>query len=208
MNEPDLDRHLDEQLRGSFAPPPAGQFAAMAAAATATGSARPRPLWPWLLAAAALLVVGLLLYPSPRRGPEGHDGQQLGSLWAAAYHDAMAKGFSSNAASGGCCEPGFDLLQACQQRFSARLDVERDGPVAVLGGYCGLPTGGCMTLLARTEGSPVCVYVVPREHDPHVELPAGSDLHLARRELDGLVLYALSTSPASTTLAEFLVPRP
>jgi hypothetical protein len=78
--------------------------------------------------------------------------------------------------------------------------------VKLVGCYCGLPTGGCMALLVRTNGDPVCVYVMPCAQDPRPRLPAASTLHLARRELGSLVLYALSTSPADDTLAGFVAP--
>lgn len=191
MNENELDRRLDERLRAAFAPPPDEAFAA--AAARVVPRPAPRPFWPWLLAAAALLLVGILLWERPRRGPEGHDGEQLGALWAAAYEDAVARGFEGGRGMGmgmgmGCCEPGFDLGASCQQRFAKRLELHGAGGLQLVGGYSGLSTGGCMAMLARHGGAPVCVCVVRAEQDPRVELPAGSSLHLARRELDGLVL--------------------
>jgi len=202
MNEHDeLDRNLDDQLRAAFAPPPAAAFASQAAAV----AQRPvhRPGWPWLLAAAALLLVAFLWFDRPARGPEGHDGRELGAMWAAAYEDAVARGFSSG---GGCCEPGFDLRSACQQQFATRLELASAGGVSLVGGYCGLSTGGCMAVLAKQGSEPVCVCVVKKDQDPHVELPPGSPLHLARREVGDLVLYALSQSPAPAALEQFTVP--
>lgn len=208
MNEHEhpLDRQLDEQqldqqLRGAFVPPSEDVMAAVAR--NAVHMPRPIARWPWFLAAAALLVVALLWTARPqRRGPEGHDGQQLGAMWAAAYDDAVAQGFGGV----GCCQVGLDLPKACHERFSCGLEVARDSHVSVLGTYSGLPTGGSMTLLANAAGAPVCVCVVPAKNDPRVELPVASALHLARRELGDLVLYSLSRSPMTAALDAFVVP--
>lgn len=203
----DDDRHerrLDDQLRAAFAPPPAAVFTATARRAA---SVPPQPfafrVVPWLLAAAALLVLALLFLEKPRRGPEGHDGHELGAMWAAAYEHALAEDFGG----GACCEPDVDLAKLCEEKFASRLDLGPAGTVKLLGCYCGdQPTGGCMVLLARTNGAPVAVYVLPSSKDPRPELPADSGLQLARREMGALVLYALSKSVAAETLAEFVVP--
>jgi hypothetical protein len=63
-----------------------------------------------------------------------------------------------------------------------------------------------MAVLAKHGSEPVCVCVVRAEQDPHVELPPGCALHLARREVGDLVLYALSQSPAPAALEQFVVP--
>ncbi len=199
MTDPHDDR-LDERLRAAFAPPSANVFATQARTAAAP-SAR-RTMWPWLLAAAALIVTIAFAIARPRRGPEGHDAQQLGALWAAAYEHAVAQGFSG----GSCCMPGLDLGKACQEKFAMKLGLGDQSSVKLLGCYCGLSTGGCMALLARTNGDPVCVYVVPCTQDPRPRLPAGSTLHLARREMGSVVLYALSAAPAPDTLAGFVGP--
>ena len=39
-----------------------------------------------------------------------------------------------------------------------------------------------------------------------IVMPAGSKLHLARRELGELVLYALSPAPADAALMQFVMP--
>jgi hypothetical protein len=201
MNEQELDRQLDESLRAAFVPPSVDVMAAVARDAMHT----PRPVrrWPWFVAAAALLVVTLFLVARPQlRGPEGHDGQQLGAMWAAAYDDAVAQGFGGV----GCCQMGVDVRKACHERFSCGLDLARDSHVSVLGSYSGLPTGGSMTLLTNASGAPVCVCVVPAKNDPRVELPVASNLHLARRELGDLVLYSLSRSPTTAALDAFVLP--
>jgi hypothetical protein len=73
----------------------------------------------------------------------------------------------------------------------------------VHGCYCGLPTGGCVAALANTGEGAVGVFVVPRAQDPQPCLPANCALHLARRELGPLVLYAVSRSPQAGPLAQF-----
>ena len=198
MNTP--DDQLDARLRAAFALPPSSVFAAQARAVAVPHHARPR--WPWLLAAAALLVTIALAITRPVRGPEGHDANELGAMWAAAYEHALEQGFSG----GSCCVPGLDLAKACEEKFAVKLGLGAESPVKLLGCYCGLPTGGCMALLARTNGDAVCVYVVPCGRDPRPRLPDQSNLHLARRELGSLVLYALSASPADDTLAGFVAP--
>ena len=196
MNVP-LDDRLDAELRAAFAPPPAAEFAAMA-----TRVAGPAPRrWPWLLAAAAaLLVVALwsLRESPPSASPRGHE---VGAMWLAAFEHALADGF----AGGSCCEPDLDLGRECEARFAARLDL-LPSAVRLLGCYCGLPTGGCMAVLARTNDTPVCVYVLPRSEDPRPQLPAGCRFDLARREVGDLVLYAISESVSAATLAEFVAP--
>lgn len=206
--EPVREHAVDAVLRAAFTPPPAATFTAVARAAVDAAPERTgqRPRWPWLAAVAAMLVVALLLAVRPAqpvRGPEGHDGAELGAMWVAAYENALAQGF----AGGGCCTPGVDLARTCEEKFASRLGLGPAGSVRLLGCYCGdRPTGGCMVLLARTAGEPVCVYVLPRQHDPHPRLPEGSTLRLARREMGRLVLYALSKPTASDTLGEFVVP--
>ncbi|HEX6812899.1 MAG TPA: hypothetical protein VF384_14845 [Planctomycetota bacterium] len=199
MNTESDDR-LDARLRAAFAPPPATAFAAQARAVTAPHHGVRK--WPWLLAAAALVVTLVLAIGRPARGPEGHDAHELGAMWAAAYADAKENGFSG----GSCCTPGLDFGKACEEKFAVKLSLGDGAPVQLVGCYCGLPTGGCLAVLVRTNGDPVCVYVVPRGQDPKARLPQGSTLHLARREIGALVLYALSESPAAETLAGFVGP--
>ncbi len=203
MNENDPDDRLDDALRAAFAPPPAAVFRALAErTAHPAPVARPRPFWPWLLAAAAALVLAVLWLERPRRGPEGHDGKDLGRLWTAAYEDASARGFTRS-----CCEPEFDLASACRERFAAVIALADGSSVEVIGCYCGVPAGGGMVLLAKDAGAPCCVYVLPRARDPGVELPAGSPLRLARRELGDLVLYGLGAAPVEPALAQFVLPQ-
>lgn len=203
MNDHDAnDAALRAQLRAAFQPPPAAEFAAMAAAVTSSpdiGAGRRR--WPWwILAAAAAVLAAVLLLPGPKRGPQGHDGRELGALWAAAYQDAMKRGFEDPT----CCT-GVDLEAVCRTLCCTQVELPETSDVALLGGYCGLPTGGCTMLLARHDSAPVCIHLLPRAKDPGVQLPPGSGLHLARRELGDVVLYALCPDGAAATLAEFRV---
>lgn len=203
MNEADFDRRLDAALRQAFAPPSDAALAELAAQATAV---RRPPRWPWLVAAAALLVVAITFLAWPRpRGPEGHDGAQLGALWAAAYTDAVGQGFHQGSGTG-CCNVGLDLPTTCRQQFSCALDVAKGSDLNLLGTYQGQPTGGGMTLLATVGTAPVCVCIVPKAKDPRVKLPRDSGLHLQRRELGEVVLYAVSKQPVEDALAGFVVP--
>ncbi len=185
-----LDERLDAMLRGSFSPPPDASFANLACAVAKRPSAR----W-WvhgLLAAAALLVsLGVwILARDTTSGPEGHDGQELGALWAAAYEHAIA-GEASGAVS--CCDPDLDFCATCEQQFSVRLSLGGDNAELTLRGcYRGLPTGGCVAALIDTPNGPVGVFAISRERDPAPQLPASSALQLVRRELGPLVLYAVA----------------
>lgn len=197
-----FDDALDARLRHVFRPPVEAQFADLARAATQAPSWRQhRRWWPWVVAAAAaLLTIGMLVL-RPSRGPEGHDGRELGALWAAAFAHAKASGFGS----GSCCDPQLDFGRECERRFSVRLGLDDASALKLHGCYCGLSTGGCVAVLAETSDGPVGVFAVPRSRDPRPVLPAGSRLHLARRELGPLVLYAVSSRANDRALAQFRV---
>lgn len=194
------DDRLDQRLRAAFSAPPAEQFADLAAHAIrgTAPSQRTRPLWPWLLAAAALLALTFLWLDGPRRGPQGQDAAQLGRLWAAAYADAHASGFSSS-----CCDAQFDLPTRCRERLGAALELVDAAGVDVIGCYCTGPDGGTMILLTQQGDQHGCICVLPRRNDPGVELPAGSDLQVARRELGPLVLYAIGPRADAAQLRAF-----
>ncbi|MBL8732063.1 MAG: hypothetical protein JNN13_06810 [Planctomycetes bacterium] len=198
----EFDRHLDAALRQAFVPPEPATFAAMAQAAARPVASRWR--WPLVVAAAALFAVVLQLAWPRARGPEGHDGHQLGALWAAAYADAVDRGFEEHG-MGGCCM-GLDMAQACRDRFACGLALAQGSQVTVLGEYDGRPTGGSMALVAKAGDVPLCVYILPKGKDPRVRLPRDCNLRLGRRDLGDLVLYAVSKQPAEAALAAFVVP--
>ena len=121
MNDPDDDLNddlIDEQLRQAFAPPPAEHYAEVA-----SGVSRPvRPLWTWVVAAAAALLLVALIWDDrsatrPIVGPEGHSGAQLSAMWVAAYDHAIDTGFGV----GGCCEASLDLQAKCREVCGAAL---------------------------------------------------------------------------------------
>lgn len=207
MNTDELDDdRLDAELRAAFAPPPASVLAERARAATLPVRVTPTRRSPWwfvVAAAAAILAAVFLFADRPPRGPEGHDGHELGRMWAVAYEHALHHGFEGTS----CCSPDVDLGKACEERFATRLGLGAASEVQLLGCYCGSePTGGCMALLARSNGEPIAVYVLPCEHDPRPELPSDSPLHLARREMGRVVLYALSKTPVPRALDDFVAP--
>jgi hypothetical protein len=199
-----IDHELDARLRAAFAPPAAASLAEHAARAARPSPRPPGRWWPWLAAAAALAGITLLVLAGPRRGPEGHDGRELGALFVASYRDALAHGFDCSS----CCTPDIDLPAVCQATFAARLDLPANPDVELLGCYGGLPTGGCIALLTTAGGTPTCVFVVPRRNDPRIVLPDGCELHLARRVVGELVLYALSPSADTDALERFVAPTP
>lgn len=204
MNAP-RDRHddvLDAQMRAAFASPAAHELSELARAATRVAPVRPLyPKWPWLLAAAALLLAIGFLVARPARGPEGHDAHELGALWAAAYEHADASGFGGSS----CCDPKLDFGSECEKHFAVRLGLDGSSGVTLHGCYCGLPTGGCVAVLAETPDGPMGVFAVPRGRDPRPVLPAGSSLQLSRRELGPIVLYAVSPRAPAAPLAAFRV---
>ncbi|MCA8954643.1 MAG: hypothetical protein KDC87_01135 [Planctomycetes bacterium] len=189
------DDALDARLRAAFDPPTEPRLSDMARRAAV--AARP-PLWPWLVTAAAVaLTIGMLVWSRHPRGPEGHDGATLGAVWVAAFEDASARGFG-----GTCCDCGFDLAEHCRTVQVPALEL-RSAESSVSGCYRGVSTGGCACLIAKQGDRPVCVYLVPAARDPGVRLPAGCRLHLARRNVGSLVLYALGEQPAEALLQQF-----
>lgn len=200
-----IDARLDAELRAAFAPPPAVEFAAMA-----QDAARPRTapwLAPVLMAAAALLVaLGVFLLASAGRtkGPEGHDGEELGAMWAAAYRHAVAE---TGVPAASCCDPALDFCACCAEQFDVRLALGDGGKgLRLRGGYRGLPTGGCVAAVLDTPDGPIGVFAVPRKCDPGACLPKDLELQLARREVGDLVLYAVAGKrqpPAQRELEQF-----
>lgn len=192
------DARLDAMLRSAYAPPPDELLAQASRAATAP---QPRRLpWQWLLAAAALLLTFVIWHAVKAPvGPEGHDGKQLGALWAAAYEHALA---NPRAADGKpfCCDPSQDFCRTCEQRFSVRLGFgAANAGITLRGCYCGLSTGGCVAALVETENGPIGVFVLPRSMDPEPVLPERSSLRIARRELGRIVLYGVGGHAADPT---------
>lgn len=193
------DARLDAMLRRAFAPPP-DELLAQAAIA-ATSPRRRRLPWQWLLAAAALLLTFLIWHAAKAPvGPEGHDGKQLGALWAAAYEHALANP-QGNDGKPFCCDPSLDFCRTCEQRFAVRLGFGAgNAGVTLRGCYCGLSTGGCVAALVDTAAGPIGVFVLPRSMDPEPELPAKTPFRLVRRELGQLVLYGLGGEAVDPTL--------
>lgn len=192
------DARLDAMLRRAYAPPP-DELLTQAAQAATVLPRRGLP-WQWLLAAAALLMTFLVWHATKAPvGPEGHDGKQLGALWAAAYEHALANPRAPDGKQF-CCDPSQDFCRTCEQRFSVRLGLGAGSAgVTLRGCYCGLSTGGCVAALLETSTGPVGVFVLPRSRDPKPELPSASSLRLARRELGKVVLYAVGGHRADPT---------
>jgi hypothetical protein len=110
------------------------------------------------------------------RGPEGHDGRQIGAMWVAAYDHAIDTGFGT----AGCCESQTDFSEKCREVCGQTLSFVGAEDAQVLGCYSGLPTGGCVGLLLRVQGDPVSVFVVRRDADPHPMISSCDDVSSAR----------------------------
>jgi hypothetical protein len=205
--DPATDDRIDGLLRRAYAPPPAADVASAAAAAM-TAPVRRAATVRWLAAAAALLLAvgGWLLARGPV-GPEGHDGAQLGAMWAAAYEHALANRDAPDGKSF-CCDPTVDFCGTCEKRFDVRLGFGAVGKnITLRGCYCGLSTGGCIAALVDTTAGPVGVFVVPRGKDPRPQLPPQSPWRLVRRDLGALTLYAVGGAAAdpAVPLAQFRI---
>lgn len=205
--DPKTDDRIDALLRSAFSPPEPAALIGLARAATALPPhGRTSARW-WIAAAAFVLaVVGWSMLREPV-GPEGHDGKQLGAMWAAAYEHALA---NRDAPDGKpfCCDPSVDFCGTCEKRFSVRLGFgPSSSSITLRGCYCGLSTGGCVAALVDTAAGPVGVFVLPRAEDPRPELPTQSPWRLVRRDLGALTLYAVGGAAAdpSLPLAQFRI---
>lgn len=186
MNEPDDDL-LDARLRAAFTPPSADAFRTLARDAIGSDVAPPPAIrfWPWLLAAAALLLT-LGLWATRGHGTR-EDGAGLGAMWVAAYEQVASGQHAS------CCDPGADFCGRCEQRFAVKLSVQG---CRSRGCFCG-PSGSCCVAgFVDGDDGPAGVFVMRREDDPRPVLPTGSSLQLTRRELGPLVLYGVAKGTA------------
>ena len=198
------DHALDRCLREAFTPPTDFDAAAVAQAATRSAPHSERR-WPWLLAAAALLVTLAIAVWPRSASPIVTDGERLGSMWAAAYQHAIDNVAAEADKPSMCCDPTQDFGAACERRFAVRLTIDGEDLV-VRGCYSGLPTGGCIAAMAETRDGPIGVFVVGRDDDPRPWLPPQAALQLVRRELGPLVLYAVARRqqpPADVALQRF-----
>ena len=198
MSEPSDDR-IDDLLRAAFAPPADERFAEMAETAQ-QGPAAPapvvRPLWPWLLAAAAAMLVGVLIFDALQRPerPDAYESAELGAIWAAAYDHAVDSGFGS----GGCCEVPTNLAERCQEVCGQALSFGGSDDAQLLGCYCGLSTGGCLGLMLQVDGEPISVFVLRADQDPRPVLRDRDELQLRRLHFAAhapkvLLLYQLAS---------------
>lgn len=203
MTHHEKDDRLDAALRRAFAPPPFGATIAEIQARAARSPA-PRVLRRTLLglAAAAVVAVAWLLSRDDPSPPSRSDDAPLSTLWVAAYHHAIERGFDVPQ----CCDSACDLRTRCQDLFAARLDVAAATGIDLCGTYCG-PAGGAAALLTRAGDDPVCVFVLPRARAPEVEARELGGLHLHRRDVGDLVVFELSRLPEPRVLPQVYVPE-
>ncbi|HLU38749.1 MAG TPA: hypothetical protein VK081_05140 [Planctomycetota bacterium] len=203
MNDPandDLDRRLDGVLRAAFTPPPAEVIAARALPRTGV-----RRRVGMLAAAAALLVFAAAAWMVASASGRGRTTARaaLPALWVAAYHDAVARGFEERA----CCDGDIDLQRRCREMFAAALALAPRAGIELCGGYCGQPAGGAAAMLARADGEPVCLFVLPREAAPPIESGEHDGLRIHRREVGGLVAFEVSRLPSPRVLPHLYEPE-
>lgn len=200
MND-DLNEQIDAQLRAAFAPPPQRRLAAIAAAATPAVAAPTGRALPWLLAAAVGMLAAVLAFDAfdRVRSPGAYRPAELGAVFAAAYDRGVASGWDA----GRCCEVPVDLGARCQEQCGQGLSFAGREGVELRGCYCGVPTGGCVGLMLRAEGTPVSAFVLRADEDPGVSLEGRDDVALARRQVGDLVVYSLGAAGHAAVLASF-----
>lgn len=197
------DPRIDAALRRAFAPPPLAAAIAEVHALAGRSERRRfgrRPLL--FLAIAAAVILAILLRPATEPPAPTSDASALSTLWVAAYHHAVERGFDVPQ----CCDSACDLRTKCHDLFGSRLDVAAATGVDMCGAYCG-PAGGAAALLARCGEEPVCLFVLPRARAPEI---AGGDLaglRIYRREVGDLVVFELSRLPEPRVLPQVFVPE-
>lgn len=200
----EADERIDAALRRSFALPDLSPLVSAVQAEAARPAARgwPRAL-PWLLAlaAAALVVVGLLR--APAEDPDHGDGDAIAAQWVSLYRDAVAMGFESPR----CCEPALDLAESCRSRFASAVGLAADAEVRICGTPCDRPAGGAVSMMARCGDSPVCLFVVPAESAPRFATRRYGDVSVHRRELGALAVFEVSHAETPRLLAKVYVPE-
>ncbi len=227
-SEIDLGRRLDASLRRQFAPSEtdhesiAGMVAdavdsnvdlpmSMGCAPKATGSGWWRSA---AFAAAAVLLISVwfLVLPAQRTSPAKNeplaaasctnDAELLGR-WVDAYHQAVGAGFKLPS----CCDvEDCNLSAHCRTAFQTAVDVAEAAALDLCGSSCDESAGGAVSLLARYDGQPICLFVLPRRDAP--ELPATFDrgLHMFREDFGPLAVFEVSKDPVARVLPLVFVP--
>ncbi len=202
----DADARIDEALRSRFAPPDLSELVRCVQDEPARC---PRSPWhrlaPWLLAAAAAVVIaiGILARSEKTVADTDGDGDALVAQWVAAYRDAVAQGFDSPS----CCIAASDLASRCREAFAAAVELAAGTEVRVCGAFCGKPAGGAVTMMARSDDRPVCLFVMPSASAPRFQRRAFGDVVVHRRELGALAVFEVSHEREPHLLARVCVPE-
>lgn len=194
--DPDLRRQLefqgeiDRSLKAQFAPPAPETAASIV---TALKSAGPRTFNRRLFALAAMLALaagGFFISqkyfapPEIKRLAPGLVYSRLAtSGWPVEFVCADEKEFAS----------------VMLRQLGAPLFIPAETPGVVVagwsytGGYDGSVLGpSTMFLITRVDQQPVLVLLDKAQFDRELELPPESNLHLHRRELQGVIMYEIS----------------
>lgn len=197
------DTRIDEALRARFAPPDLSGLVRRVQDEAARGARAPwHRLAPWLLAAAAAVVIAIGILARGEKTVTD-DGDALAAQWVAAYRDAVAQGFDSPS----CCIAASDLASRCREAFAAAVELATDTEVRVCGAFCGKPAGGAVTMMARSDDRPVCLFVMPIASAPRFLRRAFGDVVVHRREIGGLAVFEVSHEQEPHLLARVFVPE-
>lgn len=158
--------------------------------------------------AAALVITGTALVAAPR-WRLARDRAQVAAAPATpveVYRAMARKGFAFEWS----CADEAEFIDYTQNQFGQGFLLAQTPGLEVLGwaypsAVLGSPTG---VLLARRDGVPSVLLVVPREVERPQATGAVDDLHVHRREVGGLAVYEVSSRSDSDLLARVVCAEP
>jgi len=201
---------VDAALRRKFAAPAPPNVRAWLKQAAAGGAARPRGAFGRLLtirklawAAGIILAVGGGLYLRQRLAQPLEPDRYAFRDLEAVYRDEIRSGFKP----AWVCENDQQFAASVWQSFGQPLLLRAAPGVEAVGwSYSNSISPRTMQLLARTDGTPVVVFVDSASNDRGQSLPSRSGLHLYHRTVGHLVLYELTPLCEPRVMDLFYVP--
>ena len=212
--EVDLQRRIDDRLRGRFAPAPRIDApAAPAPLPTTPAPAQRRRHWAAVASVAAILLIAAGAWFTiirPNLMPPSGQGQVRPMAVDNVYNLMRRRAFEPEWK----CETDAEFIAAVQDRLGFPALVQADPPeLQVLGwayaesGAYAIITMRTMILICRVEGGEhVLVFIDRLDADHPPERRDSSDLHLHRRELGELVLYELTPFEEPRVIERFTIP--